>query len=70
MVLVAIFGLAVLKVAGLVIDGGYVFDYKPEADQAVLGAGQPSTFPAGKKPSAVDITGSVHEKPRRRNPRP
>ena len=29
-VLVAIFGLAVLKIAGLVIDGGYVFDYRPE----------------------------------------
>ena len=29
-VLVAIFGLAVLKVAGLVIDGGYVFDYQPQ----------------------------------------
>ena len=26
-VLVAIFGLAVLKIAGLVLDGGYVFDY-------------------------------------------
>ena len=30
-VLVAIFGLAVLKVAGLVIDGGYVFDYQASA---------------------------------------
>ncbi|MGH6752243.1 MAG: hypothetical protein ACREDP_08760, partial [Bradyrhizobium sp.] len=29
-VLVAIFGLVVLKVAGLVIDGGYVFSYQPE----------------------------------------
>ena len=29
-VLVAVFGLAVLKVAGLVIDGGYVFDYQPK----------------------------------------
>ena len=28
-VLVAIAGLATLKVAGLVINGGYVFDYKP-----------------------------------------
>ena len=27
-VLVAIFGLAVLKIAGLVIDGGYVFDHR------------------------------------------
>ena len=40
-VLVAIFGLAVLKIAGLVIDGGYVFDYQVEpAGQAFVGAGQ------------------------------
>ena len=32
-VLVAIFGLAVLKIAGLVIDGGYVFDYRSAASQ-------------------------------------
>ena len=32
-VLIAIFGLAVLKVAGLVIDGGYVFDYQPHKTQ-------------------------------------
>ena len=38
-VLVAIFGLALLKIAGLVIDGGYVFDYRPELDQTILGAG-------------------------------
>ena len=30
-VLVAIFGLVVLKIAGLVIDGGYVFEYQPRA---------------------------------------
>src|ERR1700688_2751751 len=30
-VLVAIFGLAVLKIAGLVLDGGYVFDYRPNS---------------------------------------
>ena len=29
-VLVAIFGLMVLKIAGLVLDGGYVFDYDPQ----------------------------------------
>ena len=39
-VLVAIFGFAVLKIAGLVIDGGYVFDYQPDPDQRVLGAGR------------------------------
>jgi flagellar motility protein MotE (MotC chaperone) len=32
-VLVAIFGLVVLKVAGLVLEGGYVFDYQPNAKQ-------------------------------------
>ncbi|MET0676241.1 MAG: flagellar protein FlbB [Bradyrhizobium sp.] len=32
-VLVAIFGLAVLKIAGLVIDGGYVFDYRVSQSQ-------------------------------------
>jgi len=30
-VLIATFGLAVLKIAGIVIDGGYVFDYKPDS---------------------------------------
>ena len=30
-VVVAIFCLAVLKVAGLVLDGGYVFDYDPQS---------------------------------------
>src|ERR1700727_737148 len=30
-VLVAVFGLAVLKIAGLVLDGGYVFDNPPDA---------------------------------------
>jgi len=34
-VLVAIFGLAVLKIAGLVIDGGYVFDYRVSQSQTV-----------------------------------
>ena len=39
-VLIAILGLAVLKVAGLVIDGGYVFDYQPRLRPSdVLGAG-------------------------------
>ena len=32
-VLVAVFGLAVLKIAGLVLDGGYVFDYDPNSTQ-------------------------------------
>ena len=32
-VMAAIIGFAVLKVAGLVIDGGYVFDYQPDSAQ-------------------------------------
>ena len=57
-VLVAIFGLVVLKIAGLVIDGGYVFDYQPShAGQAILGAGQ---FGFSERAKADgDITGSV-----------
>lgn len=72
-VLVAIFGLAVLKIAGLVIDGGYVFDYQVSRQQA----GQPQVsqqqvslpakrswaqenlgFPGGKTDD-IDVTGSV-----------
>jgi flagellar motility protein MotE (MotC chaperone) len=60
-VLIAIFSLAVLKIAGLVIDGGYVFDYKPEATKRSW-AQDTFNFPTGKANSA-DITGSVHEKP-------
>jgi flagellar motility protein MotE (MotC chaperone) len=61
-VLVAIFGLAVLKVAGLVIDGGYVFDYKPETTKRSW-AQETFNFPTGKTDPA-DVTGSVHEKPK------
>jgi flagellar motility protein MotE (MotC chaperone) len=61
-VLVAIFSLAVLKVAGLVIDGGYVFDYKPQLAQRSW-AEDNFNFPTGKKPAdASDITGSVEAK--------
>jgi flagellar motility protein MotE (MotC chaperone) len=63
-VLVAIAGLAVLKVAGLVIDGGYVFDYQPKTAQRSW-AEENFNFPTGKKPpDTSDITGSVHEKPK------
>src|SRR5882672_400291 len=64
-VLVAIFGLAVLKVAGLVIDGGYVFDYQPNATRKSW-AQNSINFPGGTKVARVDtddITGSVHGKP-------
>ena len=69
-VLVAIFGLAVLKVAGLVIDGGYVFDYQPNQTQKSW-AQERFNFPGGgprvakAETMAVggDITGSVHGAP-------
>ena len=32
-VVLAIFGFAVVKVAGIVLDGGYVFDYNPQSTQ-------------------------------------
>jgi flagellar motility protein MotE (MotC chaperone) len=64
-VLVAIFGLAILKIAGLVIDGGYVFEYqpqpaKPSAQQSW--AQEMFNFPGGPKPIDPDITGSVSAK--------
>ena len=65
-VLVAVFGLAVLKVAGLVIDGGYVFDYQPQPTKKSW-AQDTFNFPGGgskiaSKPDSDDITGSVPEK--------
>jgi flagellar motility protein MotE (MotC chaperone) len=72
-VLVAIFGLAVLKVAGLVIDGGYVFDYQPNASQKSW-AQESFNFPGGgakmAKVDTDDITGSVHEKPKEKEEAP
>jgi flagellar motility protein MotE (MotC chaperone) len=62
-VLVAIFGLVVLKVAGLVIDGGYVFDYDPHSNKQSW-AQEAFNFPGGKKRDPADITGSVEEKPK------
>ena len=67
-VLVAIFGLAVLKVAGLVIDGGYVFDYQPSQPARQSWAQNNIGFPGGARAdikadpgitSNPDITGSV-----------
>ena len=61
-VLAAIFGFAILKVAGLVIDGGYVFDYDPQSTKQSW-AQETFNFPGGNKTeAAVDITGSVDEK--------
>ena len=62
-VLVAIFGLAVLKVAGLVLDGGYVFDYRPDSTRQSW-AQDVFNFPGGNKIDNADITGSVKEKPK------
>ncbi|WP_050424164.1 MotE family protein [Bradyrhizobium tropiciagri] len=70
-VLVAIFGLMVLKVAGLVLDGGYVFaEDAPASPAGPSWAQQNFNFPgAGKavvdskiKPDPGDITGSVEKK--------
>jgi flagellar motility protein MotE (MotC chaperone) len=60
-VLVAIFGLAILKIAGLVIDGGYVFDYKPGATGNSW-AQDTFNFPGGKPQENNDITGSTGAK--------
>ena len=66
-VLVAIFGLAVLKVVGLVIDGGYVFDYDPQPNKKSW-AQDTFNFPGGRsnvaKVDSDDITGSVHGAPK------
>lgn len=63
-VLIAIFGLAVLKVAGLVIDGGYVFDYQSNSTQKSW-AQENLNFPLGSKAEPADITGSVHGAPKK-----
>ena len=63
-VLVAIFCLAVLKIAGLVLDGGYVFDYQAETTRRSW-AEENFNFPTGRRPaSSADITGSVEAKPK------
>lgn len=60
-VLVAVAGLAMLKVAGLVINGGYVFDYKP--DQVKKSWAQENlNFPTSREDP--DITGSTHGAPK------
>ena len=79
-VLVAVFGLAVLKIAGLVLDGGYVFDYDPQSTKKSW-AQENLNFPGAPKASPwvdakgdprgdSDITGSVHEKPKEEAPKP
>jgi flagellar motility protein MotE (MotC chaperone) len=68
-VLIAIFSLAVLKVAGLVLDGGYVFDYQPQSNQKSW-AQDTLSFPGGSKFDPADITGSTHEKPKEEAAKP
>jgi flagellar motility protein MotE (MotC chaperone) len=58
-VLVAIFGLAVLKIAGLVIDGGYVFDYQVSQPAKRSWAQDNLGYPSSAKADPTDITGSV-----------
>ena len=67
-VLIAVAGLAVLKVAGLLIDGGYVFDYQPGSTKRSW-AQESFNFPTGRTEPA-DITGSVHEKPKEEAAKP
>jgi flagellar motility protein MotE (MotC chaperone) len=63
-VLVAIFGLVVLKIAGLVLDGGYVFDFNPQPARASW-APENLGFPGSNRGGdAADITASVAEKPK------
>ena len=64
-VLVAIFGLMVLKIAGLVITGGYVFEYNPQPAKRSW-AQENFNFPGGNRAAAIvdqDITGSTHGAP-------
>ena len=61
-VVVAICGFAVVKIAGIVLDGGYVFDYNPQSTQRSW-AQDNFNFPGGAaKLDSADITGSVDEK--------
>ncbi|HLZ05690.1 MAG TPA: flagellar protein FlbB [Bradyrhizobium sp.] len=78
-VVVAVFCLAVLKVAGLVLDGGYVFDYDPQRTTSSW-AQQNLNFPGGTKQVAQapkddgDVTGTVQgtpkDKPAEDKPKP
>ena len=60
-VLVAVAGLATLKVEGLVINGGYVFDYQPNNVKKSW-AQENLNFPTGREDP--DITGSTHGEPK------
>jgi flagellar motility protein MotE (MotC chaperone) len=69
-VLVAIFGLAVLKIAGLVIDGGYVFDYQVSQPAPRSWAQDNLGYPTAAKADTGDITGSVKKEEKKEEPKP
>ena len=60
-VMLAVAALAVLKVAGLAINGGYVFDYQPNSTKRSW-AETNLNFPTGREDP--DITGSTHGAPK------
>jgi flagellar motility protein MotE (MotC chaperone) len=68
-VLVAILCLVLLKIAGLVIDGGYVFDYQPNPTRQPSWAQETFNYPGGKLDTS-EITGSVPEKPKEAEVKP
>jgi len=68
-VLVAIFGLAVLKVAGLVIDGGYVFDYQVSPPAKRSWAQDNFGYPTSARADPTDITGSVKKEEKKEEPK-
>jgi flagellar motility protein MotE (MotC chaperone) len=59
-VLIAVCALAVLKVAGLVLDGGYVFDYDPQTSRRSW-AQENLNYPGREE---TDITGATHGEPK------
>ncbi|WKA26837.1 MotE family protein [Bradyrhizobium roseum] len=69
-VLVAIFGLAVLKIVGLVIDGGYVFDHQVSQPPKRSWAQDNFGYPANAKAESADVTGSVKKEEKKEEPPP
>ena len=77
-VVIAIASLAALKVAGLLIDGAYVFGYRLQGASSAETRGesrgswaqQMLNFPGGPKAEPSDVTGSVHGAPKEEAPKP
>ena len=61
-VLVAVGALGVLKVAGLLLEGGYVFSQAEQPPAKLSWAQEMFNFPGGNRPDPSDITGSVPAK--------